>query len=140
MKTKHVIAALSGLVLAVAMGAPAFAATPKASHSAKVEKMAAVKHKWTKKDSMRWLTGKLASVDETGKTITVKTKTRKGQEFTLGALVNDHTKIKEGKKVMTMADLRPGERVRVQYEHVAKGGDYAQEIWIRSMPKSGKKW
>lgn len=140
MKTKHIVATLSGLVFAAAMGAPAFAAAPKVSHRVKVEKMASVSHKWTKKERMHWLTGKLASVDSSGKTITVKARTRKeGHEFTLGALVNNHTSIKEGKKVLTLADLKPGDRVRVEYRHVTKGGDYVRAIWVQSGAKSAWK-
>ena len=133
MNGKRFFATVSGLVLVLAMGSPVLAASSeKAEPSHKVVKVATKAKKQAPR--LHTFTGEVASVDQTANTVTVKSKTRKGKELTLGAKVNDKTVIKSGKATKTLADLKAGDKVSVKYRRTAEG-DVASSILIRSMSK-----
>jgi len=132
MNGKRILATVSGLVLILAMGSPVLASTDKAQSRPEIVQVAAKSKRPAQK--VRTFTGEVASVDQTANTVTVKSKTRKGKELTLGAKVNDKTVIKSGKATKTLADLKAGDKVSVKYRRTAEG-DVASSILIRSMSK-----
>jgi len=132
MNGKRFFATVSGLVLVLAMGSPVLASTDKAQSRPEIVQVAAKSKRPAQK--VRTFTGEVASVDQTANTVTVKSKTRKGKELTLGAKVNDKTVIKSGKATKTLADLKAGDKVSVKYRRTAEG-DVASSILIRSMSK-----
>lgn len=132
MNGKRFFATVSGLALVLAMGSPVLASTDKAQSRPEIVQVAAKSKRPTQK--VRTISGEVASVDQTANTVTVKSKTRKGKELTLGAKVNDKTVIKSGKATKTLADLKAGDKVSVKYRRTAEG-DVASSILIRSMSK-----
>jgi uncharacterized low-complexity protein len=114
------------MVLSVAL--PALAADERMP-SAKTEQSAAM----DKQIQMNRLNGEIAAIDQAAKIVTVKAK-RNGKEFTVAALVDDQTGIRDGRIAKSLKDLKVGERVRIYYEHQEKR-DLARNILLQPVAK-----
>jgi hypothetical protein len=127
MDGKKYFATLSGLALILAAVTPALAAGDEAKASSKVDQTVAVE----KQTTPRRLIGEIVSIDQAKKIVAVKHKNPSGKESTVVTVVDDHTRIREGKTDKSVADLKVGEHVRINYERQDKR-DLAREILIQS--------
>src|SRR5215831_20604561 len=77
------------------------------------------------------VSGEIVSIDPAKKVVAVKHKNRNGKDVTVVAVVDDHTKIREGKTDKSFADLRVGEHVQINYERQDKR-DLAHEVLVEN--------
>lgn len=106
-------------------------ATKQTTEATKASK-AAEKPAETKKPA--GLVGTLVAVTPASRTVVVDVPLGK-QVLRIGAEVTDRTKIREGSKKASLADLKEGERVRINFRRVATG-DEALSVDILRAPKS----
>jgi hypothetical protein len=73
---------------------------------------------WGGQSVTRWATGEVVATDTEARpnTIVVSTKNWKGEEFIVGAFVDENTVIERGKARVTLEDIKPGDVVDIVYE------------------------
>lgn len=125
---KKILTFVVAVLFAFSMAGAAFAADPGMSNAAAPAKK--MKKKAARKKAVKYMVvyGPVSSVDTTANTVTVKGK--KG-EVTL--TTNDKTVIKKGRKKMTLADVKAGDRVYARYKK-EDGKDVATLISIHTAP------
>jgi hypothetical protein len=127
MEGKKYFATLSGFALIVAAATPAFAASDAAHAQSKVQQTVAT----GKRAMPHRVSGEIVSIDPAKKVVAVKHKNRNGKDVTVVAVVDDHTKIREGKTDKSFADLKVGEHVQINYERQHKR-DLAHEVLVQN--------
>jgi hypothetical protein len=86
------------------------------------------------KPKLEKFSGAIEKVNEVEKTFEVKHKVKK-EEKTLAFAIDDKTKITRGKKALTLADLKKGMRVSIEYK---KDGDENVAAAIKVAAKKTK--
>ena len=120
-------AMVSGLALMVAAAMPALAAGDAAETHPQAEQTLAI----GKRAMQNRLSGEIVSIDPARKVVAVKHKNRSGNDVTVVAVVDDHTRIREGKTDKSLADLKVGEHVQINYERQDKR-DLAHEVLVQN--------
>ncbi len=130
---KKVLSLIVAVAFALSLAGVAFAAgTTSTAAAPKTKKV--IKHKKAAKKKiarLKYVFGEVTAVDATAGTLTVKGK--KG-EVTLNT--TSKTWMRHGKKKMTLADIKAGDKVSARYSTV-KGKDVARSIYMR--PVAAKK-
>ena len=119
-------AELSGLILVVAVATPVFAAGNGAQSDSQVQQTVAI----GKRSMPNGLRGEIVSIDPTNRIVAVRHREYNGKDVTVVAVVDDHTRIKEGETNKSLADLKVGEHVQINYERQDKR-DLAQEVLVQ---------
>jgi Cu/Ag efflux protein CusF len=100
------------------------------------QKSTSTKTATAEKPKLKKFSGVIEKFDEMAKTIEVKGKAKKEQK-TLTFAIDDKTKITKAKAALTLADLKEGTHVSVQY---AKDGEEMVAVAIKvSEPKAPSK-
>jgi len=100
------------------------------------QKSASTKTATGEKPKLQKFSGVIEKCDEMAKTIEVKGKVNKKQK-TLNFAIDDKTKITKAKAALTLADLKEGTHVSIQYE---KDGEEMVAVAIKvSEPKAPSK-
>jgi Cu/Ag efflux protein CusF len=120
-------ATLSGLALMVAAATPAFAASDAAQSHSRAQQTVAI----GKRSMPNRLGGEIVSIDPVKKVVAVKHENHNGKDVTVVAVVDDHTRIREGKTDKSFADLKVGEHVQINYERQDKR-DLAHEVLVEN--------
>ena len=119
---KKTIAIVLSLVLMFAFTAVTFAADKEAATAEK--KSAAAEKKAVKKQ----VTGEVTAVDATANTLTVK-----GKKGDVMLSTDDKTTVMAGKEKKTLADVKAGDNVTVNYTE-ADGKNVAHKVAIKAAP------
>ncbi len=130
---KKVLTFVLAVLFAFSLAGVALAQDAGTSAAAPAKKV--TKKKAAKKKAARYsvVIGTVSSVDTTANTVTVKG--RKG-EVTLNA--TDKTIVKKGRKKITLADVKAGDKVYARYSK-ENGKDVAKLISVHTVVKKAKK-
>ena len=126
---KKTIAIVLSLVLMFAFTAVTFAAEKKAAAPAEKKEMApAEKAAPAKKAVKKQVTGEVTAVDAKANTLTVK-----GRKGDVMVSTDDKTTVMAGKDKKTLADVKAGDKVTVNYTE-ADGKNVAAKVAIKAAP------
>jgi hypothetical protein len=98
----------------------------------KIVNLTGARSKGSGKASVMQTAGEVVSVDSAAKTVTIK-----GKKGSMTFTVDDKTRIVRGQKRKTLADLQPGDKLKVKYTEVG-GKNVAQKMTV-STARKGKR-